>query len=275
MTSSAADEALRQYIRAHNLCRVPRLRLLAATAVLVHHARISKDVKEVINWSDIVLSGRADLAGSPHEEILQSLVLRAASFGPFFRGQGTETMKILDECESLAYQAPADTPDLALLKAENIHAMLETRSRASQRMGDLDQARAYALDLARHDPLDARVHRDLGHMMLRHSGPAEAVEHFEKAAALGPPFSSIAWYLAGYCHSQIGAKDRALRAFLRGACLDRGSPTLMTAIMATAAETNDVALGRWAASRLEDLPPLPPVQKTPAPWQRTGVMAHG
>jgi Flp pilus assembly protein TadD len=241
-----------------------RRRLLAAAAILVHHARITRDSGEVARWSSVLLRSRDEAReGDCHDDVVQSVLLRAASFGPFFAHDMAETERVLDECEALAYVAPADTAELALVKAENIHAMLETRSRAAQRTGDWSRALAYARALAAHDPLDNRVHRDLGFLLLARTELAGAADSFEHAARLGPPFSAVSMYLGGFCHWLAGRKHEALRGFQSAAATDPGSVSAAIAVHRLGTELGDFAAAQWAHEHLAELPPMPPDQAHP------------
>ncbi|MEU7858691.1 hypothetical protein [Nonomuraea sp. NPDC049141] len=250
----AAKAALRVIDAVREHAPSPRQRTLAAVAALVHHARVSKDKAEVARRSQEILARRDDvLAGDDSDVVSQSALLRACSFGPFMSGDRETTALLLEECETLARQAPDHTEGLALLKAENLHAMLETRSREALWSGDWRLAQSRAQRLAEHDPLDSRVHRDLGYMTLEHVGAEAALPHFETAAWLGPPFTAVSWCLAGQCRHKIGDLPGALEAYLAGAAADPGSVTAVDGLVRTARELKDQALVRWGEERLHRL----------------------
>lgn len=231
-----------------------RSRLAAAVALTVHHARVSKDAEQVGKWADRAL---ADLdtvpEGAGSDQVLRSAVLRACSFAPFFKSDLARTEEMLDECERLAFAAPENTPELALLKAENLHAMFETRGRAAMRAGDRSQAIARQRQLTELDPEDGRVHRDLGYMLLAGEGPAAALPSFERAALLGPPFTAVAWCLVAHCHRELGDLPAALSAFLTASDLDPCSISALRGITDLAGPLGDQPLSAWARDRIDAL----------------------
>ncbi|MBF8184774.1 hypothetical protein ITP53_03250 [Nonomuraea sp. K274] len=238
----------------HGRASSARSRVLAAIAITVHHARVSRDGELVRHWAEQAL-GEIDAAleGQSSDHVLHSAVLRACSFAPFFAGDMAWTEEMLDECERLALAAPDSTSELAVLKAENLHAVLETRSRAAMRTGDQDLALARARQLTEVDPEDSRVHRDLGYMLLAHSGPAAALPSFERAAALGPPFAAVAWCLVAHCRRELHNPHGAMAALVTATELDPGSITALRGITDLAHPTGEQALGTWARDRIDAL----------------------
>jgi tetratricopeptide (TPR) repeat protein len=248
------EESLRLMHRVYRNAPSARQRLGAALNIAVHHARVTHSAEQVRAWTDRLRAAHERVGvAEPSDVVMSSAVLRAASFGPFFAGHVAETTALLDECEQLAWQAPDDTEDLALLKAENLRAMLETRSREAQWSGDIELAVHRQRALVRHDPLDGRLHSDLGVTLLRHRGPADALAYFEQAATLGPPFTAVSWALVGYCRGRLGASAAARRALMAAVRLDPGAVSVFDSL----SRDGDRAVARWARTRLAALPPLP------------------
>ncbi|MEV1114861.1 tetratricopeptide repeat protein [Actinosynnema sp. NPDC049800] len=254
----AAGEAVPTYESLVEHASTARSRLLAALALAVHHARVSRDSAQVDAWAtrSMDLLPQA-LDGGEDDALLHSAVLRACSFAPFFDGDKARTTRLLDECEALARSAPADTAERALAKAENLRAVLETRAREAQWRGEADLALDRTRELVDLDADDGRAHRDLGYLLLARQDVEAALRSFARSAALGPPFAAVSWALVARCRELLDDPRAAIEAYLVACELDPGSLTALDGVARCAASIGDAGLRGWALSRSAALPALP------------------
>jgi cytochrome c-type biogenesis protein CcmH/NrfG len=99
--------------------------------------------------------------------------------------------------------APADDAQ-QLLYLENLHPLMESRTKEALWLGDLDLALQRAQQVTEVDPYDSRVWLELGQVRLLRNEYALAAEAYAAAATLGPPSSGVGRHMAGLCFRQLG-----------------------------------------------------------------------
>ena len=97
---------------------------------------------------------------------------------------------------------PAD-PAQELLYLENLHPVMESRTKEALWLGNLDLALTRAVRVIDVDPYDSRAWLELGQVRLRRKEHALAAEAYVVAATLGPPASAIARHMAGLCFRDL------------------------------------------------------------------------
>jgi hypothetical protein len=228
-------------------------RLGAATTLVVLHAQSR------LRDPELVSRYRADateLAGRlrPDDAWLDLLHLstywRAVSFEPFLAGDRGRTQRELDLAESLARRLPGDTQEQRWLRDQNLHPLLETRTKAALWAGDADRALAFATELRDHDPLDGKVHLQLGDVHARRGEPDAALACYLAAAALGTPYHSLAWCKAAELLEKPADSGYALM------CAHRGDPGALTPLLLQerlARRRGDERLAGWAGNTAQRL----------------------
>ncbi|MEV4017757.1 hypothetical protein AB0J35_45435 [Nonomuraea angiospora] len=242
-TLHASIEALQNVLACGLLSAATRLG--AATTLLVLHAQYRmRDLESVGRYRNAAheLTRRLD----PDNEWLDVLHLstywRAASFQPFLAGDRRRTREELDLAESLARRIPADTQEQRWIRDLNLHPLLETRAKAALWAGDADRAVAFATELRDHDPLDGKVHVQLGDVHVRRDEPRAALACYLMAAALGAPYRSLAWCKAAEVMEPAGSAHALM-------CAHRGDPQAVTPLLRQerlARRRGDDRLAEWA-----------------------------
>jgi tetratricopeptide (TPR) repeat protein len=87
---------------------------------------------------------------------------------------------------------------------ENLHPVMESRTKEALWLGDLDLALERALAVVDIDPYDSKAWLELGQVRLRRQELASAAETYAFAAVLGPPASAIARHMAAVCFRDLG-----------------------------------------------------------------------
>lgn len=254
----------------------PALRLSAAVNLVVHHAKLGGGPAAVARWADVAARARAAVvaagtgleAGAGFDAIAASAYLRGVSYLPFLDGRPQEAAAMLDDAEALAREALAD-PAARLHAEENLHAVLETRSKEALAAGDLDLALQRATALTDHDPLDAKVWAQRGDIEASAGSTASALASYRRAARLGAPVTGAAWRKAGTCWERLGDQRAARDAFLRAVDADAGDLAALLGAHRSAKALSDVPVLRWATSRLQDLTGGRAVRRPPAPAAAT------
>ncbi|NRQ35271.1 tetratricopeptide repeat protein [Nonomuraea sp. NN258] len=203
-----------------------RARLSAAMLLCVLFGKIVKDADAVRHYAGVARAAfeGLDHGDDPfHRDLGRSKMLRAVAFEPMLRGAREEVTRQLGEAEELARGLPADTPDQALLKADNLATILETRCREAQWLGDLDLAEERIRESAARNKLDPMRHMVLGEVLKQRGKWPEAAAAFERSAWLGPSTSPLAWFMAGYARERLGDLEHAVTCYLSCLAIDPGA----------------------------------------------------
>ena len=136
--------------------------------------------------------------------LLLSRYYRAAAFVPQRQGLRADVIRMMDLAEQYAASLIPSDDAQELLYLENLHPVLESRTKEALWLGDLDLALSRARSVVDLDPYDPRTWLELGEVRSRRGEIAEAAESYAVAATLGPPASAIARHMAGTCYRDLG-----------------------------------------------------------------------
>jgi len=181
--------------------------LNAAMKILVHKAKIGTSVEELVEWQacserilEVVLTKSDDFTCA----LLQSRFWRSAAFVPQRRGDRAEVVRMMELAEQYALaMAPVDEAQ-ELLRLENLHPLMESRTKEALWLGDLDLALARAQRVIDVDPYESRAWLELGQVQLHRNEYSGAAEAYAVAATLGPPSSAVGRHMAGLCFRHLG-----------------------------------------------------------------------
>jgi tetratricopeptide (TPR) repeat protein len=193
----------------------------AALKVFTHKAKVGGSAEELVTWRarvgrilDAVMTKADPFVGA----LLSSRFWRAAAFVPQRNGDRHEVVRMMDLAEHHARAMVPAGEAQELLYLENLHPMLESRTKEALWFGDLDLALERALDVVGLDAYDSRAWLELGQVRRRRNEPALAAEAYAVAATLGHPSSAIARHMAGLCFRDLA--QPLLAAFFFNAALD-------------------------------------------------------
>lgn len=224
--------------------------------LIVQSARFIKDVAAVESWSSVAFR---ELQGLQQEfddftySLLMSRYYRAASFASQMRGNRVQIVREMDLAEEYANSLPRDTEVRRILADENIHPLMQSRSKEAVWLGELELAEHRARRVLEVDPLDPRAHIELAEILLTRDKIAEAAANYRKAAELGPPGTAIAWYMAGQCYETLGHLEHACDCFVSALKVDSFGVSAIERLVDLAKQTGNHALGRWAELRIGEL----------------------
>jgi cytochrome c-type biogenesis protein CcmH/NrfG len=122
--------------------------------------------------------------------------------------------RVMDLAESHARNIKPEKPAQYLLYRENLHAVMESRTKEALWLGDKDQALSRSLEVIEVDPCDSKAWVELGEIHYLRQEWKEASEAYSTAAMLGPPSSAIGRYMAGQCFKKLG-QDMLAAFFLK------------------------------------------------------------
>jgi|GEM_PF-2823552 len=201
------------------------LKLIIAIRAVVFVGRETKSVEDAMSWRKRAQSMLEEVLDSdeytPFEKTMwHSRFYRGVSFAPFLAGDRAAVVADMDLSEELARAVPASDPRESFLKAENLHACLESRSKEAFALGDIALAHRRTEEFLALDPYDPKSHIELAESLLKQDRHREAGESYLRAARLGPLGTAIAYSMAGECFDRAGDTALAEDSFLQALRID-------------------------------------------------------
>ncbi|MER6420613.1 tetratricopeptide repeat protein [Streptomyces sp. NPDC001137] len=235
--------------------RGSRARLDAAMRLCVFAGKVLRDRDLVHRYARAAAAEFATFEddGSFHYRLLASKYLRAVSFEPMMANDRDALRRVLDQAESHARALEPRDDSEHLLKRDNLMILLETRTREAQWNRDLDRAEDLVTRSTAMNPLDPMRHSVRGEVLAHRGRWGQAAAAFERAAALGPPLTPMAWYMAGQCRENLGELDTALSHYLACVHVDPGAVSAYRSIAALARRCGFPALAGHAEAALHRL----------------------
>ncbi len=181
--------------------------LNAALKILVHTAKTGAPLDDLVAYrarAERILEAVAAEADDFTGTVLRSRFHRAAAFVPQSKGDRAEVIRTMELAEQYARGAVAADAAQELQYRENLHPLMESRTKEALWLGDLDLALTRALAVIDIDPYDSKAWLELGQVRVRRQELAPAAEAYAFAAVLGPPASAIARHMAGLCFRDLG-----------------------------------------------------------------------
>lgn len=183
------------------------VRFNATAMVFVQKAKARAPLAELEDWSK-----RFEIASAAVEngekgfaaQLFKSRFYRGMGFLPQHAGDRKALIKTMDIAERLARDLAPTSAAEEILQRENLHAVLESRTKEALWLKDLDLAASRATELTRLDPYDSKAWAELGQVHYLQENWQRAAEEYVVAAMLGPPASSVGRYMAGVCFRKLG-----------------------------------------------------------------------
>lgn len=195
----------------------------AALKVFVHSAKTGAPVQDLVEYraraERFLKAALAEVDGFTGK-LLESRFYRASAFVPQAEGNRAEVIRIMDLAEAHALAIKPANAAQQLLYRENLHPLLESRTKEAMWLGDSDLALARAHRVIELDPYDAKTWLELGQVRLKRQEYAQAAEAYVSAATLGPPASAIGRHMAGLCFRNLGQPLLAAHFFKSAAEID-------------------------------------------------------
>lgn len=192
------------------------VRFNATAMVFVQKAKARASLAELDDWARRLEIAFAAVKDGEHgfaAQLFESRFHRGMGFLPQAAGDRAATMRTMDIAEGLARDIAPRTAAEEILWRENLHAVLESRTKEALWLNDLDLALSRAAEVTRIDPYDSKAWIELGQVhYLRENWP-QAAEAYAVAAMLGPPASSVGRYMAGVCLRKLGLDFSAALLF--------------------------------------------------------------
>jgi tetratricopeptide (TPR) repeat protein len=182
----------------------------ATAMVFVHKAKTGAPVRELAEWHrrfEKALALARDGVDEFTAGLFTSRFYRGAGFLPQRGGDRREVARIMDLAERHALGLTPATPAQWLLYRENLHALLESRTKEALWLEDKDLALARSSRVVEVDPYDAKAWAEVGEVrFLREEWPEAARAYATAAMAVGR-------HMAGVCLREMGQETLAALLF--------------------------------------------------------------
>lgn len=201
-----ADMSVFEAIAANAPAAVPAA-LNAVIKIFVHKSKTGALPAELARWRERVDRALADATGKLDRfmgNLFTSRVYRALAFLPQKQGKHSEVVRLMDLAERHARGMKPKTKAQELLFLENLHPVLESRTKEALWLRDRELAHKRALKVVKLDPYDSKAWVELGEVRMARKEWARAAEAYVVAAMLGPPASAIGRHMAGVCFRKCG-----------------------------------------------------------------------
>ena len=189
----------------------------ATAKVFVHKAKNRGEIADLIVWSKRLETALARSTSGADEfttGLFTSRFYRGLGFLPQRAGDKNEMKRTMDLAESHARNIKPGSPAQHILYRENLHAVMESRTKEALWLGDKDEALSRSLKVIEVDPCDSKAWAELGEIRYLRHELKEASEAYSTAAMLGPPASAVGRYMAGICFRRLG-QDMLAALFLK------------------------------------------------------------
>jgi tetratricopeptide (TPR) repeat protein len=179
----------------------------ASVKVFVHLAKTGADSDELDRRSGLMGRRLAEVGArlDPFTAaLLASRFHRAFAYLPMRRGDRAEVARHMERAEQVARALQPATAAQQLLFTENLHPVLESRSKEALWLDDRDLALARAREVTELDRYDPKSWLELGQLLMAAENWRDAADAFVAAAMLGPPVGAISRQMAGLCFRRLG-----------------------------------------------------------------------
>jgi tetratricopeptide (TPR) repeat protein len=175
--------------------------------VFVQKAKTRASLAELDDWSkrlEMAFAAVKDGENGFTAQLFRSRFYRGMGFLPQAAGDREAMIRTMDVAEHQARDLAPATAAEEILYRENLHAVLESRTKEALWLNDLDLAASRAAELTRVDRYDTKAWAELGQVHYLQENWQRAAEAYVVAAMLGPPASSVGRYMAGVCFRKLG-----------------------------------------------------------------------
>lgn len=184
----------------------------AAVKLFVHKAKVGAPVAELERHADRMKRALAASEKSTNDfdaGLRRSRFYRALAFLPMRTGRRDDMVRLMEKAECRARELKPVSELQQMLYSENLHPVLESRTKEALWLGDTALAVERAKAVVDLDPYDPKSWIELGHVRMKRGEWVEAAEAHIVAATLGPPAAAIGRHLAGICLRKAGQPNLA------------------------------------------------------------------
>jgi hypothetical protein len=188
-------------------CSPGPVKFNASAMVFVQKAKTHAPLAELIDWSKrfekafVVVADGDDKFSA---QLFKSRFYRGIGFLPQHAGDRSKLIHTMDLAECYARDLKPTTTAQEILYVENLHAVMESRTKEALWLNDVGLAESRAVEVTKVDPYDSKGWAELGQVRYFQENWQGAAQAYVVAAMLGPPASSIGRHMAAVCLRELG-----------------------------------------------------------------------
>jgi tetratricopeptide (TPR) repeat protein len=204
----------------------PVMRLLAAIKLLVHEAKTSGRIAILARAAaraEGLLAGAVRAADPFFRHLYTSHFHRAVAMVAQAQARPARVARHMDRAERHARAMVPRTDAERVLARENLHPVLESRTKEAIWRGRPARALELARAVVAIDPYDPKSWLEVGEALALNGRPEEAAHAYAAAALLGPPGSVVGLHMAGVCLGEAGRSLPAYTFLLQSVVRDRSA----------------------------------------------------
>jgi tetratricopeptide (TPR) repeat protein len=179
----------------------------SAVKLVAHKAKTGASVRDLVKWRGRLERLLADALNGVDrftQDLLTSRFYRVVAFLPQRRRNRAEVVRVMDLAERHARRMKPCTAAQELIYLENLHPVMESRTKEALWLGNRALALKRSRQVVRLDPYDSKAWVELGQVHMARKEWEQAAEAYIAAAMLGPPASAIGRHMAGVCFRKCG-----------------------------------------------------------------------
>lgn len=233
-----------------------KIKIAAALQLVVEYAKTFRNLAKAELWRSILTQEIQAIKPSLDDfsyGLLMSIYYRAVVFVPLLHQNRNKVVQEMELCQSYAESLTYTDEEQQIIAEENQNIILESRTKEALWLGDLDLALERVRRVIEREPLDPRYRLELGEVLLRQGKIKEAIAAYRSATRLGPPGTTVAWFMTGQCYESLSELEMACDCYL--ACL-RADPLAISALKrleGLARRLGNSVLANWSQLRLSEL----------------------
>lgn len=178
----------------------------ATAVVFVHKAKNRAEAVELVAWGKRFENAltRAVASMDPFMASLHaSRFHRGIGFLPQRSGDKIGVARTMDLAEDHALSLRPTTSMEMILYQENLHALMESRTKEALWLDDMGLALLRSQKVVQVDPYDSKAWVELGQVHYYRKEWCDAAQAYAVAGMLGPPASAVGRYMAGLCFREL------------------------------------------------------------------------
>lgn len=227
-----------------------------ALTLTIYYAKINKNIDSSSYFREIALDYLKNCnyhCEQDEYKLLYSRFYRGASYVPFLKNNKVMVKDEMNLAEEYARSVSKESDDNEYIKKDNLYFVLESRMREAIWNNDLDLALERIKEATSLDPWDSRAHIEIGEILFRRGELDKAAIEYIKAARLGPPGTSLGYYMAGYCYDNLDEYELALDYYINSLNMDNLSISSLIGIIKTSKKLGNLPVLNFAKEYIEKI----------------------
>lgn len=231
-------------------------RALSLYHMVMQHVKFYHDPAAVDYWLPRYYQAIQDIQSEVDPFTAQqhlSRYHRVAGFVPQMRQDKEGVIREMDLAEHYATTLPRTDHFQQKAADEALYGVLESRTKESMWMGDLERAETYAQRLVNINPVSLITRLELGNVLIEREKYEDAAREYRTAIMVGSHKTEIAHFMLGQCYEALDHPEMARDEYLSALKLDPLGLSAAERLVDVAEQLGDTVLLQWSRERYRTL----------------------